>query len=273
MPFALGATARLTAECRDPGGALTTAETAAVTVTLPDGTTVTPAVTSTGTGTYQADHVTAVAGRHSVRWVWTGPAAAYTDVFDVWPEAPPAILSLADAKAHLNITGAGDDDEVRFWNNVSTRAVEYYVGPVVARTVTEDHSVRRAPVVVLLNTPVLRLTAVTAALTGAVAPAVDGLGVDAVTGEVFRLDGGTLSGRLRFTYAAGRTVIGEHITGGARIVLDHLWRTQRAGRRGALAGGGGDDYAVTEPIPGLGYAVPNRAVELLAPDRLPPGVA
>jgi hypothetical protein len=66
-------------------------------------------------------------------------------------------------------------------------------------------------------------------------------------------------------------VVQEHITGAARIILQHLWRTQRAGRRGGVAGGG-DDYAVTEPIPGIGYAVPNRALELLAPDRLAPEV-
>lgn len=272
MPYDLGATVRLTAECRDPDGTLTTAATAVVTVTLPDGTAVTPAVTEITTGAYQADYVTTVAGRHTVRWVWTDPAAAYTDVFDVAAEAPPAILSLADAKNHLNNKGSGDDAEIRYWNNVTTRAVEYYIGPVVTRTVIEQHTVRNASAVVLLTTPVQQLTAVDTVLTGAVGYAVDDLDVDGDTGEVYRLDGGCLTGRLRFTYTAGRTVIGEHITGGARIILEHLWRTQRAGRRGAIAGGG-DDYAVTEPIPGLGYAVPNRAVELLAPDRLPPGVA
>jgi hypothetical protein len=272
VPFDLGATARLTAECRGPDGTLTTAGTAVVTVTLPDGTAVTPDVTATGTGSYQADYATTTAGRHTVRWAFTDPAAAYTDVLDVLPEAPPAILSLADARAHLNLSNTNEDAEVRFWNNAVTRAVEFYVGPVVARTVTEQHTVRAAPVVVLLQTPVLELTGVSAVLTGCVAPAIDGLAVDGGTGEVFRLDGGALSGRLSFTYRAGRTVIGEHITGAARIILEHFWRTQRAGRRGGVLPGG-DDYAVTEPIPGLGYAVPNRAIELLAPDRLPPGVA
>jgi hypothetical protein len=272
VPYDLGATARLIAECRDPGGTLTTAGTAVVTVALPDGSTVTPDVTTTGTGAYQADFATTTTGRHTVRWVFTDPAAAYTDVLDVLPEAPPAILSLADARAHLNLSSTADDPEVRFWNNVATRAIEFYVGPVVARAFTERHNLRGAPVVVLLNTPVLELTAVSAVLTGGVAPAVDDLAVDGVTGEVYRLDGGCLTGRLSFAYTAGRTVIVEHITGAARIILEHFWRTQRAGRRGGVLAGG-DDYSVTEPIPGLGYAVPNRAVELLAPDRLPPGVA
>ncbi|MFF3857527.1 hypothetical protein [Micromonospora sp. NPDC002575] len=274
VPYDLGATARLTAPCRDPDGTLTNAATATVTVTLPDGSTAAPAVANppAETGRYTADYITSVPGRHTVRWVFTGPAHAYTDVLDVYDEAPPAILSMADARDHLNLKSTSDDDEVRYWNNVTTRAVEYHTGPIVARTVVEQHTVRNAAAVVLLHTPVLAVTAVEAVLTGASGYSTDDLDVDGATGEVYRLDGGHLSGRLKFTYTAGRTAIAENITGGARIILDHLWRTQRAGRRGALAGGG-EDYSVTEPIPGLGYAIPNRALELLAPDRLPPGVA
>ncbi|MGW0821832.1 hypothetical protein [Streptomyces sp. NPDC002845] len=272
MPFDLGATARLTAECRDPGGTLATAATAVVTVTLPDDTTATPAVTETSTGLYQADYVTTMPGRHTVRWGWTSPAHAYTDVFDVQEAAPPAILSLADAKKHVNITGTRDDDELRFWNNATTRAVEFYTGPVIARSVTEDHDVGRTRVLALRQVPALSLTTVAAVLDSGTSYAVADLDLDGDTGIVRRKDGGWLCGPLRATYTAGRASIRENITAGARIILEHLWRTQRAGRRGGLAGGG-DDYSVTEPIPGLGYAVPNRAVELLAPDRLPPGVA
>lgn len=273
MPFDLGATVRLTAECRGPDGALTTAATAAVTVTLPNGSTVSPPATEDqgAAGRYWADYVTTAPGRHSVRWVWTGPAAAYTDVFDVQEAAPPGILSLADARQHLNLISTKDDDEVRFWINATTRAVEHYTGPVIPQVFTEQHNVRGAAAIVLLRTPVLAVTAVESVLTGGVAYDVDGLSVDGDTGELFRIDGGRLSGRLRITYRAGRTVISENITAGARIILEHLWRTQRP-TRGGLAGGG-EDYSVTEPIPGLGYAVPNRALQLLEPDRLPPGVA
>ncbi|MGW3166979.1 hypothetical protein ACWC9Q_29795 [Streptomyces sp. NPDC001142] len=271
MPHALGATVRLTGECRDPGGTLTTAATAVVTVTLPDGTTATPTAAETDTGRYQADFVTTVPGRHSVRWVWTGPASAMVDVFDVQDEVSPAILSLADARAHLNLTGARDDAEVQFWNAATTRAVEYYVGPVVPRVFIEQHDVRDAAAIVLLRTPVIAVTGVDSVSSGAAAYPVTGLGMDGATGELYRLDGGRMVGRLRITYRAGRTVVSENIQAGARIILEHLWLTQR-GPRGGLAGGG-QDYSVTEPIPGLGYAVPNRALQLLEPDRLPPGVA
>lgn len=274
MPYDLGATARLTAECRDPGGVLAAAATAVVTVTLPDGTDLTPAVTETQTaGVYQADVLTTVAGRHTVRWVWTGPGWAYTDVFDVRDEAPPVILSLADAKAHLNLTDSSEDEEVRFWNGATTRAVEFFVGPVVVREFTEVHQERAMRTAVLLRTPVVAVTAVAPVMPGGMTYNVDDLVVDGETGLVRLASGSVLRGPLRFTYRAGLPVIAENISGAARIILQHLWRTQRAsGRSGGIAGSS-SDYSVTEPIPGLGYAIPNRAVQLLGPDQLPPGVA
>ncbi|MFR0354166.1 hypothetical protein [Streptomyces sediminimaris] len=273
MPFNLGSTARLIAQCRDPGGTAATAGTATVTVTLPDGTTATPAAEETATvGTYQADYVTTAPGRHTVRWVFSNPAHAYTDVFDVWPEAPPPVLSLADAKNHINNSGSDEDDEIRFWINATTRAVEFFAGPIVVRAVTEKHNVRCVHELALRQVPALALTSLVAVLDGAPSYDAATLDLDGDTGIVQRKDGGLLYGPLRATYSAGRPIVTENITGCARVIFQHLWRTQRSGRRGGLAGGG-DDYSVTEPIPGLGFAVPNRALELLGPDRLPPGMA
>nr|WP_202551658.1 hypothetical protein [Streptomyces sp. SID8352] len=261
----------MTAECRDPGGLPVTAASAAVTITLPDGTAATPpaAEDPAAPGTYHADHVTTLSGRHTVRWTWTGPASSYTDVFDVQEETPPAILSLADARQHLNLNSHKDDGEVRFWITATTRAVEHFVGPVLVREFTERHTVRNAAAVVLRRTPVVAVTAVDSVLSGTAAYPVDALDIDPDTGELVRLDGGWISGRLLITYRAGRAVIAENILGAARIILQHLWETQRASR-GAVPGSS-QDYAVTEPIPGLGYAIPNRALQLLEPDRLPPG--
>ncbi|MFJ8931556.1 hypothetical protein ACIRLA_33735 [Streptomyces sp. NPDC102364] len=76
----LGATTRLFAECRDPGGIPATAAAATVTVTLPDGTTATPVTAEVAPlGTYQADYVNTLPGQHTVRRVFTGPVHAYTD--------------------------------------------------------------------------------------------------------------------------------------------------------------------------------------------------
>ncbi|MFF8458524.1 hypothetical protein ACF06T_28800 [Streptomyces albidoflavus] len=272
MPFDLGGTVRLMAECRGPDGTLTTASSAVLTVTLPDGTTALPAVEETdAVGIYRGDYVPTVVGRHTLRWVFTAPAAALTDVFDVRPEVPTAILSHTDARAHLNLRSSQDDDEVRFWNAAATRAVEAIIGPVVARQVVEDHLERESRSIALRHVPVLEVLAVEALHSDGQDYDVVALVLDEGTGTLTRYGGGLIRGPLRITYRAGRSVIAENITAGARIILEHLWRTQRSAR-GGLAGGG-DDYSVTEPIPGLGYAIPNRALQLLEADRLPPGVA
>jgi hypothetical protein len=269
VPFDLGATVRLTAECRDPGGVLATASTAAVTVTLPDGTTASPTPSATGVGTYRADYATSVPGRHSVRWLFTGPTHAYTDVLDVREAAPPAIMSLADGRRHLKKTDTGDDEEIRDWIEACTRAVEQFVGPVVVRTVVETADFRSARSVALEQIPALSLTSVVAVRTGGTSYDVGDLDLDPQTGIVTRKDGGMLYGPLRFTYPAGRAIVSANIRGAARIILQHLWRTRQGPGRPQR---GTDDYDVTEPIPGLGFAIPNRAVQLLDPDRLPPAV-
>lgn len=273
MPFDLGDTVRLAAECKDPAGTLITAGGATLTVTLPDGSTVSPTVEApTEAGRYVHDYVTEVAGRHSVRWVFTDPAAAFTDVFDVREPEPPLILSLADAKAQLNITSSRDDDEIRGWLEAVTSLVEQYTGITVRQTFTETHALSRlgARSLVLRHTPVVELTALEE-LSGAPI-GVASLDVDLVTGVVRPVDGSCLAGTLKATYTAGRAVIPAAVAKAASIILQHLWRAQRHAARGALPGGG-DDYSVSEPIPGLGYAVPNRALQLMEPFRLPPGVA
>ncbi len=271
MPYDLGATARLTAECRSPGGTLVTAATAVVTVTLPDGTTATPAVSETDTGNYRADYVTTHPGRHTVRWVFTGPAHAYTDIVDVREAALTWVFSLADAKNHLKlINDTSQDEAVRRWIGATTKCVEWFVGPVAPRTVTEDHNMRQAEALVLRKLPALELTTVAAVLDGGTSYDVDDLDLNGDDGIVRRKSGGCLYGPLRVTYRAGRLVVDENISTAAELILQHLWRTRLGPGRPQR---GGDDFDVTEPIPGLGYAIPNRAMQLLNPDDTSPGMA
>lgn len=276
MPFDLGDSVRLEAECRDAAGTLTTASTAVLTVTLPDGTTATPAVPAPGqAGKYRVDYVPAQVGRYSVRWVFTTPNSAYTDAFDVREQTPPLILSLTDAKAHLNITTTTHDEELRGWIESVTAGIEQLAGVCVRRTVIEKQNVPASGVsaLALREIPVLSVTTVAAVRTGGTSYAVADLDVDGPSGVVERKDGGLLCGPLRVTYTAGRTAIPANITAAARIILQHLWRTQYGASRAGAAIGGGDDFLVTEQVPGFGYAIPNRALQLLQPDRLPPGVA
>lgn len=274
MPYDLGDVVPLGVTVKDSGGTLVNAGAMALTITLPDLTTVTSSpVMPISTGTYNYDYTTVQAGRHQVRWVATGANAnAYTDTFDVREQDPPTILSLADAKAHLNKTSTTDDDEIRAMVESVTSGIEYLAGVCVRRTVVEKHDVPAHGVhtLALRRTPVLSVTSLVAVLSGGTTYTVADLDVDGPTGIVMRKDGGRLYGPLRATYVAGRTVVPANLTAAARIILQHLWRTQQGPGRPQL---GVEDYAVTEPVPGFGYAIPNRALQLLEPHRLPPGVA
>ncbi|MGW0599958.1 head-tail connector protein [Streptomyces sp. NPDC002776] len=184
-----------------------------------------------------------------------------------------ALLTLAEAKKQLNLTSNTDDDELQAYVDAVTEPIEEYIGPVEPRAVLERHDAEAGRRLLVLRTmPVLSLTSVTPVLAGGASYPVDGLTLDPDTGELRRLDGGVFRGLLDVALQAGRPAVTPTINLAARMLVQHLWRTQRPSRGGGLAGGG-DDYSVGEPIVGYGYAIPNRVLELLAPYRLPPGVA
>ncbi|MFF4755844.1 hypothetical protein ACWD5R_34780 [Streptomyces sp. NPDC002514] len=84
--------------------------------------------------------------------------------------------------------------------------------------------------------------------------------LDGATGIV-RYRGGSFAGTIwSVRYSAGRVEVPPTISLAARILLQHLWRTQYGASRGLAGIGDGDDFNVTEPIPGFGYAVPNRVL-------------
>lgn len=181
-----------------------------------------------------------------------------------------ALLTLADAKVQLNLDTDTSDIELQSYVDSVTSVIERFVGPVEDRPVTEVIE-GRSPVLCLTHIPVVVLTAVAPVLTGGEAIDLADLVTDGPRGIVRRRTGGTFAGGLwSVQYTAGRGEVPPTINLAARILLQHLWLTQQGMARG---GGGSDDYSVTEPIPGFGYAVPNRVLQLLEPYKLPSGVA
>ncbi|MEU8316700.1 MULTISPECIES: head-tail connector protein [Actinomycetes] len=179
-----------------------------------------------------------------------------------------ALLTLAEAKAQLDIVTTTDDAELQAYIDALDSVIERYTGPVLTRTTT-DRIEGSGRMLCLRSTPVVALTSVTRLVPSGPALDVGSLLLDPSTGLVRRRSG-SWSGLWEVVYTAGRgATVPPTINLAARILLQHLWRTQRGAARG---GGGSDDYAVTEPIMGLGYAVPNRVLELLEPFRVPPGV-
>lgn len=259
--FDLGDTVPLGLEVRDAADALTTPAAIVLAITQPDGTTAagtTPATATTGIYTYA--FVPTQAGRHSVRWTTTGPATAYTDMFDVSEAAPPLIVGLAEAKAYLNIEDDDGDEELRAFIEGVTEVVENGdgndfrgVGPVVRRTVTATIYPNGSCVASLPYTEVLSLTSA----------------VDVGTGVTVSLTGYTFDqGVLRpaygadlplrpwtITYVVGRPSLPANIRLGALEILKLAWNSQR---------GNGEPPA---------FLVPYRAQAWLGGYELGPSIA
>jgi uncharacterized phiE125 gp8 family phage protein len=265
----LGSVYQVAVDVADASGTLVNPGSATLTITLPDGSTVSPAVpTPTTTGKVRVDYVTAQAGRHVWRLATSGPTTAYADIFDVQPALPVGIVSLVDARAQLNFgaTETSDDDELRSFIGAATGAVERALGRIVVRRSFTDrfNAVGGATELLLRHVPVLSLTSVVSA-DGATTWATSGLRVDSETGLVAVASGPALTGDVDATYQAGMAIVPEDYRLAGLIIIQHLWETQR-GTMGVQLGGDNEPY-----MPGRGFAIPRRALELLDPPL--PGVA
>lgn len=172
-----------------------------------------------------------------------------------------SVLTLDEAKQQLNIA-VGDqslDDELGAYIAAVDEVIERQTRQVVtSRPVTERHTVQRQDTLVLHHRPATALASV-ARVDGTRSWDVADLDLDPV-GIVRTLHGGRFDGLVRVEYTAGYAddVIPDNFRLAARIILQHLWQTQR-GQFGAPRAGG-MDYS---PTPGRGYAIPNAALELL----------
>lgn len=182
-----------------------------------------------------------------------------------------ALLTLDEAKAQLNITTVTHDVELQAYVDSVTAMVEWYVGPVEPRSVTETVN-GRGLTLALTQVPVVSLTSITPLLLGGLVLDVADLVVDNENGVIRRVTGDPFcGGPWEAVYTAGRGSVPPTLNLAGRMMVQHLWRTQQGPGRPGL--GGADDFDVTQPVPGFGYAVPNRVLQLLQPYRLPPGVA
>jgi hypothetical protein len=267
MPYDIADSVPIAWDVRDSAGVLVNASTVSLTVTKPDGTTETPTVPAPSvTGQYRVTYVPTVEGRYAWRAVTTVPNTAYQDVFEVRETVSPSLLSLADAKAHLNITSTTHDDEIREYLEAATSIVESYVGPVVRRTHTARvHGHRRY--IPLPHTQVTAVTSITLVSDGS---AVDltNLTIDSNAGVISYEDQSTFPyWDMDVTYTVGRSTVKANWTLAAKIIVKHNWETQL----GNLPSIQGDDRGYV--VSGSGYLVPFRALSLLAPDDVPAGFA
>ena len=286
-PWYQGAAVPLAWISTDTTGTPFEAASPVLTVTLPDATTATTSIKHNGSGSYSASLVTTQAGHHLVAWtaVSGGNADAFCDSFEVQPSADPTIVSLAEAKEILHLTETTAYDLVlQGYNAAATEVADYVCGPVVTRQVTEVlraqgtvMTLGYAPVRTDLGTTLDAsnrrdgsttngLVSITPLMTYGFMYELDQLLVDPYTGLVRQSAGlpffysGDPYAQFQAVYWAGRKVIPNAVYEGCKMILEHLYQVKRGGV-------GAQDIAAGEStvvLPGFGFAIPNRALELFA---------
>jgi hypothetical protein len=259
---------------KDPadGGVLSNAVSVGLDITVPDtaGTVVTATVPAPSLpGVYEYDYVpTTYTGRYVGLWTFTmagGLIAKYSQVFEVSSTDPGYLISLAAAKSHLNIPDSNteNDTEIVGWLSSITEIVEFYCGACVPRTIVEYHEAAR--MLMLEVTPVLSVTSILPYLTAGLSYTTAQLKVSP-DGRVMLKDGTTFYwGPYEVTYVAGRRTMPAGILDAVKIILEHMYETQRG-----PSGLPFQNQELNSPAAGMGYLVPNRALELLkAHDRGP----
>lgn len=265
----VGAPERLTATFTDSTGTLYDPSTVTFTVTLPDGT-VDPGSPFTAVkdavGEYHYDYVTSVAGIHQYYPTGTTggvPAIGAPEVFTVAPLTTAALISVADAKQALNIDADydGDDSELLLTVRAATDVINYLAGYTVATSVSEVLGVTcdryGRGVIILSHPPVMTVQTLTPQLAGAPVVAAADTTLDALTGALYIPAGVGWSGPYQVEYTAGRSGVPAALQEACRILVQHMWDTQRSGAT-VVPGAGGDDTAdMTQ------FGLPMRVLELV----------
>jgi hypothetical protein len=258
MAYELGDAVALSWTATASGGTI------ALSITLPDGTTASPSITTTG-ATNTATYTTAQAGRHVVAWTATGAVKdAYRDVFDVTDASDAGLVSLDDLKRHLNITTTTYDDELKAFGMVAADLVEGHCNRYWRRRTVVDTFDAGGEAVNLTKTPIISITSVVAR---EVAVSTQNYRVNLLTGRL-RYRWGFFPGDyedLVVTYVAGAAVVPPVVQQAALETTRHLWQTQR-GAMGARSALSGDDFA--DRGMGMSFSLPRRVTELLTSVRV-----
>jgi hypothetical protein len=261
----------------DSSGAAVNPGTVTASVTLPDASSVSLTTATSVTGTYTTTYLPTQVGRHIFAWSATGTwPQAYNDVFEVRDINDIGIVSLDDAKYHLNIpsTDVTQDAELSRMIDAAADLCEQYVGVVLGRrTYTNELYDGNSEFIRLQNPKAISITSVyeNNALLNSGQYALDPTGQ-----RLYRVGSGTLyatnsygywSGgmqNIKVTYVAGYVNPPAAAKQGVLEVIRHLWTTQR-GSMSVMGRNIAGDETYQTPT----YSLPRRAMELLDPTSLP----
>lgn len=170
-----------------------------------------------------------------------------------------SVLSLADAKAYLNITAATSDSELQTFIDAAEAAIGNRCGSLAATARTSRVAGGGADSLMLPTCPVASLSAITPSEGAAVV--LGDLHLNTDSGVVTRNDGTGFAARYYdVTYLAGRASVPLDLLMAVEELVRHLWDTQR---------GAGVRPGSQMDAPGAGYALPYRVLELIAAYETP----
>lgn len=171
------------------------------------------------------------------------------------------IVALNEVKDHLDKTDTKDDAELLDFIQATTRVVEEYVGVILPRTVVERHV--SGTYIQLFKGPVLSVTSIEGFLEPlSTAITFGDYVLDTDNSRIYpKTLYGFSSGPYKVTYQAGRTFVEPNWRSAAKIIIAHMWTTQR----GNLVRLPTSDEASLPP--GYTYSVPRKALELLRGER------
>lgn len=217
-----------------------------------------------------------------------------------------AIVSLEDVKDALNdYTGsAGNDAELQQFIDAMSDVVEYIAGPVRSQQFVDEWHSGGSDTILLYNRPLISVDSVTE-YSGVVSYTLNeqppGSGSQDAFGYFVRYDLGTIQrvaygvpswfaslpwwtqrtpgwvvaaptksgygqGRVKVTYTAGRATVPAYIKRATlELIRINYQQTQQAGRPAFRGSGMEDQLDPAQMV--MGYLVPNRVKELLAPAR------
>lgn len=197
------------------------------------------------------------------------------------------VVTLDEVKAHLRLTNVSATQQAQLdvFIGAATAVVEFYRGEILWRDYTEVYD-GGDTAIYLRHTPVLAVTAITENVgtitytltdqpVGQTANSYGYTLDDPEVGRVVRRGASGFAwpfrdgvGNVAATYTAGGLTVLPEVKLAALIIVEHLWETQRgAGPRPPSA----DDGEMS--VPGVYYAVPNAAVQLLQTDGQDPVMA
>lgn len=176
------------------------------------------------------------------------------------------MITLAEAKLQLNIPASDTthDVELLAYVGAAIRAVEKHTGQAGdVRTVAgERHQTCGSSKLWLYHKPVQSVTML-ARVDGSLTWDPADLDIDVNSGLLRVVSGPLFRGLVSVTYEAGHVPVPENYNLAARIIVQHLWQTQRGAMGNRRVTTVMNDSMENLVNFGRGYAIPNAALELL----------